>query len=74
VFDAYMRRLFEAADKYVIIYAIDEEIHPADRQPHMYHRQFSKWITAHASNYELIQVIDNECGYITKFYIYRRVV
>jgi SAM-dependent methyltransferase len=45
VFDAYMRHLFAAATRYVIIYASNEEApSPA---PHVRHRRFTDWVKLH---------------------------
>ena len=73
VFYAYMNRLFAAADRYVIIYAVDEDIHPKDREPHMYHRRFTDWVVEHHKEFELKDTVVNPCGYMTNFYIYERV-
>lgn len=74
VFNTYMRRLFGAATRYVVVYAVDEEIHPADRQAHMYHRKFSRWIEENAPRFERVDFVANDCGYMTNFYIYRKAV
>ena len=45
VFDAYMRHLFAAAKRYVIVYASNEEApSPA---PHVRHRRFTDWVERH---------------------------
>jgi len=45
VFDAYMRHVFAAAKRYVIIYASNEEApSPA---PHVRHRRFTDWVERH---------------------------
>ena len=45
VFDAYMRHLFAAAKRYVIIYASNDEApSPA---PHVRHRRFTDWVRRH---------------------------
>ena len=74
VFDMYMRRLFHAANKYVIVYAVDEEIHPEDRQAIMYHRKFSRWVEDNASKFERVDYVANDCGYMTNFYIYGKII
>lgn len=58
VFDTYMRRLFEAATRFVIIYSSNED------QPwtgkHVRHRNFSDWIERHSPNWILVEVIRNK--------------
>jgi SAM-dependent methyltransferase len=45
VFDAYMRHLFAAAKRYVIVYASNDEApSPA---PHVRHRRFTDWVQLH---------------------------
>lgn len=72
VFDNYMRRLFTSSTKYVVIYAVDEECDKESRQPHMYHRKFTKWVEDNAKQFDLVNFVANPCGYLTSFYIYRR--
>lgn len=57
VFEAYMRRLFAAARRYVVIYASDRDAATADA--HVRHRAFSKWIAAHAPGWQRSRHITN---------------
>jgi len=51
VFDAYMRHLFAAAKRYVIVYASNDEApSPA---PHVRHRRFTDWIEQHQPAWQL---------------------
>jgi glycosyltransferase involved in cell wall biosynthesis len=60
VFDAYMRRLFAAAEKYVVIYASNEEPEArATLVPHVRHRKFTAWVAEHQKNWECIRHIPN---------------
>lgn len=57
VFDAYMRRLFGAAEKFVIIYSsnVDEKWDGS----HVRHRQFTPWVEANLSQWRLSSVQQN---------------
>ncbi len=57
VFDAYMRRLFAAAEKFVIIYSsnVDEKWNGS----HVRHRQFMRWIEANLTQWRLYSVQEN---------------
>jgi SAM-dependent methyltransferase len=57
IFEGYMRDLFGAADRYVIVYASNkDEPHSAQ---HVRHRQFTKWVAAHAPDWLLEQTVPN---------------
>jgi SAM-dependent methyltransferase len=59
VFDAHMRMLFDAADRFVVIYSSDfDERHRADRA-HVRHRRFTDWVVSHAVGWELSERIPN---------------
>ncbi|MDE3184110.1 MAG: class I SAM-dependent methyltransferase [Bacteroidota bacterium] len=68
VFESYMSGLFNAATKYVIIYAwdVDEE-----KKYHVRHRRFSKWIEQHVLNFRLSEQISNQP--FCDFFVYERV-
>lgn len=57
-FEPYMRYLFSAAKKYVIIYSPDTE-NPIFILPHCKSRQFSKWIETNLPEWKLIKKIKN---------------
>ena len=61
VFDAYMHRLFDAAEKYVIIYASDADTQtlPTVAVPHVKHRGFLAWVRTHKKNWDCIKHIPN---------------
>ena len=57
VFDAYMRHVFAAAKRYVIIYASNDEApSPA---PHVRHRRFTDWVEQHELAWRLESHIPN---------------
>jgi hypothetical protein len=57
VFDSYMRQLFDAATRYVIVYSSNTD--KSWSTPHVRHREFSKWVAAHRTDFELIENIPN---------------
>jgi hypothetical protein len=44
VFEAYMRRLFDAAERYVIVFSSNSDENQWDRVAHVRHRRFTDWI------------------------------
>jgi SAM-dependent methyltransferase len=79
VFDQYMRQLFDAASRYVIIYSSNTDDN-AESSAHVRHRAFTKWIDQNASGFELKDHIPNKYPYtgdntnssFADFYIYER--
>jgi SAM-dependent methyltransferase len=59
VFEAYMRRLFGAAERFVVVYCsdVDRPIQPSS--PHVRHRNFSTWVMRHIPSFQLIRKVDN---------------
>lgn len=60
VYERYMRRLFEAADDYVLIYSSNTNKQKATQYPHVRRRQFSRWIEENAPEWSLMEQIPNE--------------
>ncbi len=86
VFDAYMKSLFSASQRFVIIYSSNTyELNVQYPWPsHIRHRQFTDWISANGPEWKLIQHIPNrypyqrsergaEFGSFADFYIFQRV-
>jgi len=81
VFDEYMKRLFQSADKFVIIYAsnTDELASPA---MHVKHRKFTDWIEKNEKSWALVEKILNIYPYngdyfntsFCDFYIYKKLI
>jgi predicted O-methyltransferase YrrM len=80
VYEKYMNKLFDMAEKYVIIYAKNEDIHHAT---HVKFRRFSNYINKYLLNWKLIDHIenrypqleigkDNETTSPSDFYIYEK--
>jgi SAM-dependent methyltransferase len=65
VFDAYMRRLFDAAGKFVAIYSSNDATlnETLGSAPHVRHRRFSDWIELNASGWQLLQHVPNRYPY-----------
>ncbi|MDD3436076.1 MAG: hypothetical protein PHC64_02880 [Candidatus Gastranaerophilales bacterium] len=79
VFDKYMRTLFSASNKYVIIYASDKDEYFAS---HVKHRKFSEWIKNNKIDWQLLEHIPNIYPFdennpvetsFSDFYIYKKI-
>ncbi len=60
VYERYMRRLFGAADDYVLIYSSNTNKQKAAQYPHVRRRQFSRWIEENAPEWSLMERVPNE--------------
>jgi SAM-dependent methyltransferase len=70
VFETYMRSLFAASDRFVIVYATD-----ADRRvaaPHVRHRAFTAWLATHAAQWRLDHVEPAPNTAYQDFYVFAR--
>jgi hypothetical protein len=63
VFDEYMTRLFDAAQRYVIIYSSDVDQIEGDHDAHIKHRRFSDWIARRRPTWTRIAHIPNPHPY-----------
>jgi SAM-dependent methyltransferase len=54
VFETYLRHLFAAGQRLVVIYSTDEDMN--DTAPHVRHRHFTPWIEANCPGWELTGV------------------
>lgn len=57
IFDAYMRALFDAATRFVIIYSSNQDAPRVDA--HVRHRQFTAWVEKHRPDFGLTQHVPN---------------
>jgi len=82
IFNDYMEKLFDASRKYVIIYSSNSSNHENNgKAPHVRHREFTAWIEANRSDFELIKHIPNRYPYngigevssYADFYLFRKV-
>jgi hypothetical protein len=78
VFDEYMQRLFDAAERFVIIYSSNYE---SEQLYHVRHRKFTDWIERYASGFAKIGFQPNPYPFdendpdntsFADFYVYRR--
>lgn len=61
VFETYMKQLFDAARRYVIVYSSNED--KAWPNAHVRHRHFTPWVEANRSQFKLIRTISNPYPY-----------
>jgi hypothetical protein len=79
IFDSYMRRLFAAARRFVVIYSSNSDVSPSASAPHVRHRKFTDWIDLNQPNWRLIRHVPNEypvdpkskAGSFADFYFYQ---
>jgi hypothetical protein len=79
VFDRYMRDLFDAATRFVIVYASNMEERAA--ASHVRHRRFTDWVERQRADFELTQTVPNAFPYdedhadntsFADFYVFER--
>lgn len=58
VFEEYMRRLFSASLRHVIVYASNFQS-PEGTAPHVRHRIFTDWVAAHEPGFTLAKIVPN---------------
>jgi hypothetical protein len=82
VFESYMNRLFDAAERFVVIYSSNHDAPPGPRDPHVRHRRFTEWVEAHQPAWRLLAHIPNRYpsaddpfnGSFADFHLYARAV
>lgn len=80
VFESYMKTLFDASEKYVIIYSSNYTQEPARYSPHVRHRAFSEWVDMHRKDWKLLMHEPNRFPYkgdtregsFADFFVYER--
>ncbi len=80
VFDSYVRTLFEASDRYVIIYASDSNDNRDYEGTHVRCRKFTRWIQDNLPNWKLKVHLPNRYPYrgdpqkgsFSEFFIYQK--
>jgi SAM-dependent methyltransferase len=80
VFEHYMRMLFEASNRYVIIYSSDSDDNSGHEGTHVRHRRFTRWIEENLRGWRLIEHRPNQYPYrgdyrlgsFAEFFIYER--
>jgi hypothetical protein len=79
VYEAYMKQLFEASSRYVIIYSSNAEPKLAKKASHVRHRAFTEWVAANKPEWKLVKHIPNRYPFdgtentsFADFYIYKK--
>ena len=80
VFSEYMHRLFDSADRFVIVYSSNTAGKTEGQAPHVKHRKFSEWVETMKPEWRLRGHIpnrypftgDNAAGSFADFFIYER--
>lgn len=80
VFVDYMRRLFGAATRFVVIYSSDTDDNTSNHARHVRHRMFSRWVADNVPAWTLAACIPNRYAYngdhtttsFSNFHIYKR--
>ncbi len=80
VYENYMRVLFEAADRFVIVYSSNFDDDHRNDGAHVRHRKFTKWIDDNIQNFRLIKHLPNRYpfsgdyikGSFAEFFFYER--
>jgi SAM-dependent methyltransferase len=78
VFEAYMRHLFDSAERFVIAYS--SNIETTSQEPHIRHREFTRWVASQSSAWRLIERIpnpfpvspDGRSGSFADFFVFQR--
>lgn len=80
VYEHYMRTLFEASNRYVIIYSSNRDDNHGYEGVHIRHRKFTRWIQENLQNPKLVEHIPNRYPYkgdyrkgsFSEFFIYEK--
>jgi SAM-dependent methyltransferase len=59
IFVDHMNRLFDSAERFVVIYASNTDVNLDSQPPHVKHRNFTKWVRQMKPNWRLIEQIPN---------------
>lgn len=80
IFEQYMRTLFEASNRYVIIYASDSADNRGHDGMHIRHRKFTRWLKENLPGWSLVEHLpnrypfsgDSRTGSFAEFFIYEK--
>lgn len=80
VFEKYMSQLFDAAERFVVIYASNRDEPASPAHPHVRHRRFSDWIAQYRADWKQIDYVANpypynpeeQTGSFADFYFFSR--
>jgi len=75
-----MRRLFDAATQFVVVYSSNTNINSSDCPPHVRHRAFTAWVETNMPEWKLLKKVPNIYPYdgdntrttFSDFYFYCR--
>lgn len=73
VFETYMKHLFAAGERFVVVYSTDTETRAT---AHVRHRRFTAWVEAHCPQWKLMRVTSGPSPGPTRadFYVYQRCI
>jgi SAM-dependent methyltransferase len=80
IFENYLRLLFAASNRYVIIYSSDTDDNRGQKGRHVRHRKFTDWIGANSPTWTLAEHLPNQYPYegdyrtgsFAEFFIYEK--
>jgi O-antigen/teichoic acid export membrane protein len=80
IFDEYMRRLFDASTRWVIVYSSNHDGAGATEGAHVRHREFTRWVQGHRPEWTLRERIPNRfpfagdfrLGSFSDFFVFER--
>lgn len=80
VYDDYMRKLFRASTKFVVIYSSDTDDNSDNSAIHVRHRKFTRWVDRNEPSWSLLDRISNpypiekygHSGSFADFYIFEK--
>ena len=80
IFADHMQRLFEASNKYVLIYSSNKDKQDENQALHVFHRKFTDWIEKNEPEWKLKEKIENPYPYrgdwktesFSDFYLYAK--
>ena len=80
IFESYMRRLFDAAERFVVVYSSNTELREEGQAAHVRHRVFTDWVEHERPDWKLLAHVPNRYppdafgarGSIADFYIYEK--
>jgi hypothetical protein len=64
LFEQYMRTLFRASNRYVIVYSSDSDDDGRYQGTHIRHRKFTRWVSEHFPDWRLIEHLPNRFPYL----------
>jgi SAM-dependent methyltransferase len=63
VFEEYLYHLFNAAERFVMIYSSNTDANDPQEAAHVHHRAFTDWVDEHLAEWKLLQHIPNRYPY-----------